>query len=156
MKSILTLIAVFFSLSLWAFVNPVEQGFALDDADALEYGFPHLIVVDSVEVITSLFSEPLVRIIGSANDQSFDLTRKIERTGPSVNGMIQVKARFWEHSIGGEFCDESIDKEITINFLVAKKSLRTSHYELKASRFFTADLCHDSPTVREFSYSLMK
>ncbi|MFT6067772.1 MAG: hypothetical protein ACJAT2_001115 [Bacteriovoracaceae bacterium] len=156
MKSLITLIAIFFSLNLLAFVNPVEQEFSLDDPEALEFNFPHVVQIESVEVIATLFSKPLVRIIGTANDQAFDLTKKITRDGPVNEGMFLVKTVLWKESIGGETCEEAIDKEVVINFKVSKKSLRTSSYEVSALRYVTPDLCHSPFNVREFSYSLNK
>jgi hypothetical protein len=156
MKSLLTLIAIFFSLSLLAFVNPVLEEYSLDDPEALEFGFPHVVQIESVEVIATLFSKPLVRIIGTANDQPFDLTRIIARNGPVSEGMYLVKTILWEDSIGGESCDESIDKQVVVKFEVSKNSLRTSSYAVSARRFFTPDLCHTPSRVREFSYSLNK
>ena len=71
-------------------------------------------------------------------------------------GQIGVKAVFWSDTIGGEACNAEISKEISISFKVARNTLKTSEHSFKASRLFTPDNCHTSPSVREFYYSLMK
>lgn len=155
MKSLIALLAVLFSLNLWAFVNPVEQEYSLDNPEALEFGFPHLVEIESVEVIATLFSKPLVRIIGRANGQPFDLTKIISKDGPVSEGMYLVKTILWKDSIGAEkSCLESIHKEVVVNFRVSKKSLRTSSYAVSAHRF--VEECDSPLEVREFSYSLNK
>lgn len=157
MKSVLTLIAVFFSLNLWAFVNPIEQEFSLDDPEALEFGLPHVVKIESVEVIATLSSKLLVRVIGTANVQSFDLTRVISSIGPTSEGMYLVKAILWEDSISGENCEESIYKQVAVNFEVSKNNLRTGSYIVSSAlNFYRPDLCNSASWIKEFSYSLNK
>lgn len=156
MKNLIALFAICFSLSAIAELQTIDEEFMLHDTAALEYGFPHKIVLEKLEVRPELYGETTARIVGMANEQSFDVVMKLKKIRTFSDGLVGVKAVFWIDTIGGESCDEEITKEISLSFIVAKNTLETTEHSFKASRLHTPDNCHVAPSIREFYYSLMK
>lgn len=154
MKTLAAIFAICFSLNSYATgLEAIQLEFALDDVEALEFGFPEELYLDQIKV--NSFGETTVRMIGMANQQEFDLVRKIKLRGHEGD-KVEVEATVWRDNVGGESCDEEILKKITLTFKVSKKTLKTSEHEFKATRFYTYDNCHMPYRIKEFSYSLMK
>jgi len=156
MKKLMTILAICFSVSAMANISSFRLDYSLDDISALEYGFPHEVIIEKILVRQELFGESTVRIVGIANDQHFNLIRKLKKIRVSEDNQFEVKASLWEDSIGGETCDEEIVKEISLRFKVSKKSLMTSEHSLRAVYLFTPDNCHAPSSIKEYYYSLMK
>ena len=91
MKLLLTTFAICFSLTAVAGINSLNQSYSLDDTSALEYGFPHEIVLNKVEVKTELFGASKVRLVGTANGQAFDLVRKLKKIRGVENTFLYVR-----------------------------------------------------------------
>lgn len=157
MKSLLAIFAICFSLnSIAEGLQQIDQEFVISDTDALEFGFPHKMYLKEIKVKPGLFGSSTVRMIGTANEQDFDLVRVINLRGTEGNQVV-VDAEVWQEHVGGQACDEEIIKKITLKFKVSKEEgYETSEHEFTAQRFYTYDNCHSPYSIREFFYSLMK
>lgn len=156
MKTLFAIFAICFSLNTAAEgLQTIDLDFHIDDAAGLEFGFPHIMYLERIKVKPELFGETTVRMIGTANDQQFDLVRKLENRGWE-NSQYKVEAVVWSDNLGGEACDEEIVKKITLTFKIDKETLKTSEHRFTATRLYTYDNCHSPYQIREFYYSLMK
>ncbi|MBK24842.1 MAG: hypothetical protein CME70_12660 [Halobacteriovorax sp.] len=156
MKSLFAIFAICFSLNVSSEgLESINQEFLLDDPAGLEFGFPHEMYLERIKVQPELFGDTTVRMIGMANDQPFDLVRRVKNRGQE-NNQFHVEAIVWSDNIGGSACDEEIIKKIKLSFKVDKKTHKTSEHRFTATRLYTYDNCHSPFSIKEFYYSLMK